>query len=207
MTSAANQHESSNLNKYTTTNPVYRWHIGTFHDRIAALVKSQHPASILDVGCGEGFLSAHLHESMPDVSFTGIDASAGAIDFARDEFGNVGLFEVGDIFNLRFADNSIDVVICSEVLEHLEDPGSALKELMRVARRAVVLSVPLEPYFKFFNDVARALRISPDPEHVQFWNHARWQAFVLSYSPDAAFGTVHYYQTAICPIDGGSATE
>lgn len=169
---------------------------------MADLVRELNPSSVLDVGCGEGFLSAHLNESMPNVSFTGVDASAGAIEFARDEFGGVGLFEVGDIFDLRFADNSIDVVICSEVLEHLEDPGSALTELMRVARVAVVLSVPLEPYFKFFNDIARALRISPDPEHVQFWSHPRWQDFVRRYCPSATFGKVHYYQTAVCRVDG-----
>ncbi len=205
MNVAADQHKSSNLNKYTTSNSLYAWHIRTFHDRITELVRSVNPESVLDVGCGEGFLAHHLYENLPDVSFTGIDASDGAVDFARDRFGQVGLFEVGDIFNLRFADNSVDVVICSEVLEHLADPDSALKELIRVARQAVVLTVPLEPYFKFFNDVARALRISPDPEHVNFWRHDDWQSFVGRHDPDAKFSKVHYYQTAILFQNGFEA--
>lgn len=195
--SVASDHRSANLNKYTTTNPLYRWHIDSFHARITELVSGFGPDSILDVGCGEGFLSAHLHAELKDVAFTGVDASEGAIEFARDSFGDVGLFEVGDIFDLRFADNSFDVVVCSEVLEHLTDPAAAVRELLRVARKAVVLTVPLEPYFKFFNDIARALKISPDPEHVQFWRHEQWQRFIKTLSPNATFSKLHYYQTAV----------
>ena len=200
MAVSAEQHRSANLNKYTTGNKLYRWHMETFHDHVAGLVSGLNPSSLLDVGCGEGFLAANLHSRMPGVAISGVDASEGAITFARSEFGDAAVFETGDIFDLRFADNAIDVVLYSEVLEHLHDPASAIREMMRVAKVGLVLTVPLEPYFKFFNDIARALRISPDPEHVQFWRHDAWKRFVSGICPNATFTTLHYYQTAVCRL-------
>jgi ubiquinone/menaquinone biosynthesis C-methylase UbiE len=51
------------------------------------------------------------------------------------------------VLSLPFAARSFDTVTCLEVLEHLDDPSAAVRELARVARRAVVVSVPFEPYF------------------------------------------------------------
>lgn len=96
--------------------------------------------SILDVGGGSGELLDFIGQrkkvkrTLCDISQVGIDK---AISLGRAENG-----KVGDIYKLPFKDNSFDVVLCAETLEHLERPEEAVKELMRVAKRHVSISVP-----------------------------------------------------------------
>ena len=56
----------------------------------------------------------------------------------------------GDIENLQFKDNFFDITICSEVLEHVYDPIKAIKELKRVTKKRLIISVPYEPWFTFW---------------------------------------------------------
>lgn len=190
-------HTSSNLAKYTTPNPLYRWHIEAFQAAIYELVEAAAPASVLDAGCGEGFLAAYLHAQDASLRIEGLDADPGAVAFAQEHHAGAARFQTGDVFALPFPDDAFDLVICSEVLEHLQEPAAALTELKRVARRHVLVTVPLEPYFKFFNDLARALGISPDPGHVQFWRHPAFQRFIGAHLQQPVFRTKHYYQLAL----------
>ena len=52
-----------------------------------------------------------------------------------------------DVQRLSFGDGEFDVVVCQQVLEHVDDPARAMGELRRVARRQLVISVPYEPFF------------------------------------------------------------
>jgi SAM-dependent methyltransferase len=84
------------------------------------------------------------------------------------------------VLQLPFAAASFDAVLCLEVLEHLEDPAAAVRELLRVARKAVVLSVPYEPYFRVGN-LLRGKYLSElgnHPEHIQHWNMGRFRSFL-----------------------------
>jgi len=175
--------------------------MGAFQRFLLGMISPVQPREILDAGCGEGYFSALMRERFPDARITGIDASSGAVGYASASFGKGIAFLEGDLFALPFADDSFDVVVCSEVLEHLDEPDRAFAELKRVARKRVVLTVPLEPWFKFFNDIARALRIADDPGHVQFWSHSAFQEFVTGLHPGATFGKVHYYQGAVCDLE------
>ncbi len=191
-------YSSANLNKYTTTNSVYRWHIETFHKHLVALGLSTRPLTILDAGCGEGHLSSAFHNAAPNIQIVGVDASSEAIEFANDSFSGVGHFSTADIFDLPFDDDSFDLTVCSQVLEHLDDPDKAIAELKRVSARHVLISVPLEPYFKFFNDISRFVGISPDPGHVQFWTKTSFPRFIDEHFEKSHVSSVHYYQSALC---------
>ena len=171
-----------------------------FFETVALPVHSFSPSTILDAGCGEGFFSDFLARRNDNWSVTGTDLSADAIAYAHKLFGSRVQFATANIYQLPFKDNSFDVVVCSEVLEHLDDPLLALTEIIRVARTGVVLSVPLEPYFKFFNDIARLLKISPDPGHVNFWTRQTFPEFVLPVLPRADFKTVDYYHIASAAV-------
>jgi len=171
-----------------------------FRRFLLSKIEPAQPSTLLDSGCGEGYLADELKRSFPGCRITGIDASEGAIDYARLHFGSSAELHVGDLFALPFPDRSFDVVVCSEVLEHLDDPARAFAELRRVARRRVVLTVPLEPWFKFFNDIARKVGISEDPGHVQFWTHDGFKQFVSGLHPGATFDRKHYYQAAVCEV-------
>ncbi|MFH1638278.1 MAG: class I SAM-dependent methyltransferase [Candidatus Woesearchaeota archaeon] len=55
-----------------------------------------------------------------------------------------------DIQKLSFKNNSFDIVLCQEVLEHVPNPVKAMKELKRVAKSQLIITIPNEPYFTLF---------------------------------------------------------
>jgi SAM-dependent methyltransferase len=99
-------------------------------------------SSFLDVGGAEGYKSA-LVRTIFDAKVRSADLSAEACARAKEIFGVEG--EPIDIHNLPYADDQFDVVLCSETLEHVPDIVKAAKELLRVSRKALVITVPREP--------------------------------------------------------------
>ena len=174
---------SSNYRKHTSGNPLQRVLIGRFHRSLLERVDALAPESFLDAGCGEGFVSRLLLARRPGLRLTGIEWSPQAVAIAAGR-NPTGQFVVGDVTALPFADNAFDVVGCFEVLEHLQGDGPerALAEYARVARRAVVLSVPHEPYFSLANAArGKNLGVRPrgsDPDHVNFWSRQAFAAQV-----------------------------
>ena len=166
---------SSNYRKHTAANPIQRALIERFHRRVVQEVLQLNPKSFLDAGCGEGFVATRVLTALPGVALTGCDVSAEALDVARHANPSAR-FVSGSVLDLPFADKLFEVVGCFEVLEHLRDdqPRQALAELGRVASRAVVLSVPHEPFFSLANAArGKNLEVRPrgsDPDHHQFWS-------------------------------------
>ncbi len=171
-------HESRNLARYATNSRLYQWHTHAFHERVVEWVQRAAPASILDAGCGEGFATGFIAERVPTARIEGIDVSPGAIEYAQEHFGERVTYQVGSVYDLPYEDDSFDLVVCSEVLEHLDRPEDAVREITRVARRHVLLTVPLEPYFDALNRVGRAVGVGGDPGHVNFWTRRGWTEFV-----------------------------
>ena len=99
-------------------------------------------ARVLDVGCGPGALAADLARGR-DARVTGVDFDAAAIAAARRRFDDPRLtFRVGDARALD--DEHFDVVILSNVLEHLDDRIDFLRDITaRTGARHVLIRVPL----------------------------------------------------------------
>jgi SAM-dependent methyltransferase len=96
---------------------------------------------LLDVGAGEGY-TAHLVHQLLGVRVAVADLSENACRRAKEIFGLQAY--PADVHELPFADGQFDVVLCSETLEHVQDVPGAIEELVRVARLAVVVTVPHE---------------------------------------------------------------
>lgn len=93
--------------------------------------------SLLDVGASTGILDNFLSRSFSKV--TGIDIDSNAIDYAVKTFSSEHLnFQVGDAMSLDFPDNSFDVVVCSQVYEHVPDAGKMMEQIFRVLKPAGV---------------------------------------------------------------------
>jgi SAM-dependent methyltransferase len=98
--------------------------------------------SALDVGGAEGY-TAHLLKALMKVEVIHCDLSEQACRRAREIYSL--MTQTADIHSLPYAADSFDAVVCSETLEHVIDRDRALSELMRVAKRVVVITVPHEP--------------------------------------------------------------
>ncbi len=90
--------------------------------------------SVLDVGCGKGFLLHEFTQVVPGIKVAGIDVSSYAIEHAKEEVRDSLL--VADARKLPFADDSFDLVISLNTLHNLPNHGlhQALKEIERVGK-------------------------------------------------------------------------
>ncbi len=86
---------------------------------------------LLNVGCSTGIIDECL--ALHVKSVVGIDIDAPAIETARARCTSNNVeFRIGDAMNIDFPDASFDVVICSQVYEHVPDPAKMMDEIYRV---------------------------------------------------------------------------
>jgi SAM-dependent methyltransferase len=164
----------SRQEKYHEQNPVVRFVLGRFFRRLGEVMAGIAPESLLDAGCGEGEL---LRRGALPAGLSPV-----CLDVRAEALGEIrGVPRVlGSVTRLPFPDGSFDAAVCLEVLEHLADPSAAVAELGRVARRAMVFSVPYEPWFRLGN-LARgkhAATLGNHPEHAQHWNRGTFRAML-----------------------------
>jgi len=200
--------KSTNLQKYESKNPVRRFLLGRFIKKIGKMVAEIKPEVVLDAGCGEGMVISFLDKEIwregkrkkvgklewkekeervvenrklggKNIDFYGIDMSERAIEEARKRLPHANM-QTGSVYVLPYADNFFDLTICSEVLEHLDEPEKALLELKRVSKKYVLLSVPNEPWFRIssFMSGKYLKSLGNHPEHVQNWTAGQFVKMV-----------------------------
>lgn len=128
------------------------WH-RTRLSQILKMAKTIMFKSFLDVGCAEGFylkFMARIEGSRGHR--VGLDIAKNYLLKAKKEACEA-LWVLGDAQELPFRNNSFDLVLCTEVLEHLSNPKKAFVEAARVARKSVLISVAGENLFYFFAKV------------------------------------------------------
>jgi SAM-dependent methyltransferase len=101
------------------------------------------PKSVLDVGCGSGHLLAEVRKLWPNACVRGVDFSSKSIDLARRLHPDIA-FEQCSIFDLNHLVCRCDLIICTEVLEHLEAADRAIDQLYSICRPEgwIVITVP-----------------------------------------------------------------
>lgn len=164
--------------KYGTRNPIARALMRGFLEAVTDLYRRSEPQSVLEVGAGEGHLARHLFDcGPPPQRFEITDVDVAAVDPDLDPRIAV---RPASIYALPYPDDAFDLVVCCEVLEHLEDPKMGLGELARVARRRVIVSTPWEPTWRLLN-LARGRYVRDlgnTPGHLQHFSRRRLQRLV-----------------------------
>lgn len=170
---------TDNYRKHTAKNPVQRWLIRNFEKTLAKEVKKIKVSSILDAGCGEGFTLEYLRNEKIGKTYEGIDFLKRAIEIGKKIHPKIKLKEAS-IYKLPYKKDSFDIVLCTEVLEHLEDPQKAVEEMFRVSKKYVLVSVPNEPIFMGSNFLRGKnwSRLGNDIEHINHWTFFGIENFV-----------------------------
>jgi ubiquinone/menaquinone biosynthesis C-methylase UbiE len=139
--------------------------------------------TLLDVGCGAGhYLTSLRRQGATNLSYTGLDATSEYVELARKAFAadaNAS-FAQGDIFALPYNDGAFDVVMCNNVLLHLPTIAKPLAELVRVARRRVLVRTLVGQKSYVVKDVAP----QPDGDDFDAAGEPRAFHFLNIYSQD-----------------------
>jgi len=94
---------------------------------------------VLDAGFGSGTLFDSLLEKGKQIY--GLDIGNDFVRFAHNKFGNNVSLLHSDVGNIPFRDDAMDCVICSEVLEHVQEPADVIKEFYRVLRPSGIVLI------------------------------------------------------------------
>ncbi len=186
--SAATVPTGNTFDKYGSTNPVVRRLMGGFQRTVDELFAQAAPNTVLDVGCGEGILTAQWADRLPPAPtgrIVGVDLKdpkLAAEWAAREPRPNLE-FRPMAVERLEFADDEFDLVAATEVLEHVDDPQRAVAEMARVARRWLLVSVPHEPLWRMLN-MARGAYLGQwgnTPGHVNHWTRTGFVALLSAH--------------------------
>src|SRR5258708_16302348 len=168
---------TDNFIKHTHKNPLQQLLINNFFKTLIKTIQPLHLESILDVGCGEGFTLNKLKAAGIGKKLEGIEYLDEAIKLGKKYHPDI-VIKKGTIYDLPYKDNSFDLLLCTEVLEHLEYPKKALKELVRVTKRYCLLSVPNEPIFMASNFL-RGKNLSRWGNDIEHINHCSKYGFEI----------------------------
>ena len=158
--------------KYGSTNPVVKRLMAGFERTLEELFTRAAPASLLDVGCGEGVLT-HQWAARVSGPVVGLDLDDPLLHEAWKGRMHPNLeYRVLKAENMPFADAEFEVSTAIEVLEHVPDPEHTVAEMARVAQRWLLVSVPREPLWRGLNMARGAYwkDLGNTPGHVNHWS-------------------------------------
>lgn len=195
----------NSYDKYGTKNPISRYLMKGFIDSVNELVSIANVSDIHEIGCGEGHLSTILAKTNKDRKVRASDFSFHVIEEAQNIAQKVGVnidFRIASIHDLIPNEDAAELVVCCEVLEHLDDPNGAMDKLAKLARPYLLLSVPREPIWRILN-IMRGKYIrnfGNTPGHMQHWSKMGVLRMVERYVDILEIRTPLPWVIALCRI-------
>lgn len=166
--------------KYQSKNPIARYMVREFDRAVMELAAQADPKTILEVGCGEG----HVVELLLKATNARIHATDISPTCIADAQSNVSservTFAVKDVMTIVPAAAPVDMVVCCEVLEHLDDPRNGLEALLALKADHYLFSVPREPLWRILN-FSRGAYVKDwgnSPGHLQHWSKRGFLKFI-----------------------------
>ena len=159
--------------KYHSKNPIVKYLMNGFKRSIADLLidKKDSINSVLECGCGEGEITRYVHFLLNKPKTSAFDFSEEMVNTANNNNKDTDIcFFEKNIYELT-NDNPTELVVCCEVLEHLEDYNLALKKMKEFNAKYYLFSVPNEPIWRVLN-FCRGKYITSfgnTPGHINHW--------------------------------------
>jgi ubiquinone/menaquinone biosynthesis C-methylase UbiE len=144
--------------------------------------------SVLELGCGHGVVLDYVYN--PTNTYTGIDINPNSVEIAkkRNEGRENVTLRAGDVMKVDCPDNTADIVICTEVLEHLPDPEATLKEIRRVLKPGgiFVSTVPFEWFLVLIRTLILPVRLMQGrgifvDAHLHYFNYWSYKEFLAAH--------------------------
>ncbi len=170
--------------KYGSTHPVVRRLMAGFERSLDELFTQAAPTSVLDVGCGEGVLSARWAQRLAGGRVVGIDLADPKLEAAWAARTHPNLeFRVMTGETIDYGEGAFDLVAATEVLEHVADPAVVLAEMARVAGSQLLVSVPHEPLWRTLNLARGAYvkHLGNTPGHLNHWTRRGFVRLLARY--------------------------
>lgn len=174
--------------EYDSQNPISKKLYSNFYKKIDFILKNYFHENdkLLEVGCGAAESSLRIQSTL--------DLLKSTATFEASEYDNRYVEKINSldfpfkviqesVYELTRNDNEFDMVFLLEVLEHLEMPEVAIKELFRISSKYVVISVPNEPIWRMAN-MARFQYLKDlgnTPGHINHFNHSKLNKLVKPY--------------------------
>jgi SAM-dependent methyltransferase len=196
--------------KYGTSNPVARRLMAGFMSDLDELVERTGAREAHEVGCGEGEVSIRL--ARHGIRVRGSDAFPQVLEEARERAAAAGVdidFEATPVEQLDPDRHAAQLVICCEVLEHLEDPGRGLEVLATIARPWLIASVPREPLWRALN-LARLSYVGAlgnTPGHLNHWSKRGFERFLGERFEVVELRSPPPWTMALCRVRGPGREE
>jgi SAM-dependent methyltransferase len=172
------------FDKYGSENPVVKRLMAGFQASLDELWGIAQPKSVLDVGCGEGVLTSEWAERLKDGRIVGIDLEDPKLEaeWVKRQRPNLE-YRAEEATRLSFRNDEFDMATAIEVLEHVPEPEQTLAEMMRVAERYLLVSVPREPIWRMVNLARGAYwkSLGNTPGHVNHWSKVSFKSLLTQY--------------------------
>ena len=175
--------------KYNSNNIISKFLVSNFFQHFHKTLSHIDPSqinNIAEIGCGEGEIIKKLHAYFNQETYSACDLSEIEIEKAKNNNKDINVqYSVQNAENLTlYQDQSFDLVVCSEVLEHLEHPDKGFQELLRISNQYILISVPREPIWRILN-LARLKYIQDlgnTPGHLNHWNTFQLIKFIKKHN-------------------------
>ncbi|GMU24698.1 MAG: hypothetical protein AMXMBFR13_47710 [Phycisphaerae bacterium] len=176
-------------------NPFHRRRFETISRMLNTAVGGQPSPAILDLGCGEGHMTAEFQKCVPGGEVSGLDYSVSAIAQATARYPGID-FIVADACSPPYADSYFDVVVCANLWEHVPDPLALLAIISRISKPGAWLIISTPSRYRYSN-LIRALLGRP----VQLMSGYHVTEYTVGQvSEQLRFGGFDVREVSSCPI-------
>ncbi|NQU82925.1 MAG: class I SAM-dependent methyltransferase [Parcubacteria group bacterium] len=168
--------------KYSQANFLTQKLIDGFYNKVSKLVSNLEANKVLEVGCGHGFSTAYLKHFFSGKHFEASELLQSSVNKAQKMHPEIKIYQES-IYDLKRKESCFDLILALEVLEHLEDPKLALRQMHRVSSRYCLVSVPREPLWRIFNmcRLKYVRSAGNTPGHLNHWSKKDFIRFADDY--------------------------